>query len=238
MFNHINHFADASEALAKALFFGGVTERIPQLRIALLEGGAAWGQNVLTHLVDRFEKRGNEHVHQYNPERLNRELAIELYRQYGHTLYKGRDLTETEIVESLFGVVGTSRFQAQKPDEINDFALAKIQTKQDIWDRWVPNFYFGNEADDRTIVGALNPKGNPFGQKINELYSSDSGHWDVPELTEPLAETWDLVQEGAITAEDFKALVFTNPYQFYTANNPDFFKDTRVEHKLKNNQAA
>src|SRR5690606_6108210 len=87
---------------------------------------------------------------------------------------------------------------------------------------------------DRTIVGALNPKGNPFGQKINALYSSDSGHWDVPELTEPLAETWDLVQEGAITAEDFKALVFNNPYQFYTANNPDFFKGTQVEAKLNN----
>lgn len=238
MFNHINHFADASEALAKALFFGGVTERIPQLRIALLEAGAAWGQNVLTHLVDRFEKRGNEHVQQYNPERLNHELAVELYRQYGHTLYQGRELNEDEIVQSLFGVAATSRFQAQKPDEINDFALAKIQSKQDIWDRWVPNFYFGNEADDRTIVGALNPKGNPFGQKINALYSSDSGHWDVPELTEPLAETWDLVQEGAITVEDFKSLVFTNPYQFYTANNPDFFKGTQVEAKLNQQNAA
>ncbi|KGT46878.1 MULTISPECIES: amidohydrolase family protein [unclassified Acinetobacter] len=238
MFNHINHFADASEALAKALFFGGVTERIPQLRIALLEAGAAWGQNVLTHLVDRFEKRGNEHVQQYNPERLNHELAVELYRQYGHTLYQGRELNEQEIIESLFGVAGTGRFQAQKPEEINDFALAKIQSKQDIWDRWVPNFYFGNEADDRTIVGALNPKGNPFGQKINALYSSDSGHWDVPELTEPLAETWDLVQEGAITVEDFKSLVFTNPYQFYTANNPDFFKGTQVEAKLNQQNAA
>ena len=42
MFNHINHFADASEGLAKALFFGGVTERF-QLRIALLEAGAGLG---------------------------------------------------------------------------------------------------------------------------------------------------------------------------------------------------
>jgi predicted TIM-barrel fold metal-dependent hydrolase len=42
-FNHIGHFAQASDALAKSLFFGGVTRRFPKLRVGLLEGGAAWG---------------------------------------------------------------------------------------------------------------------------------------------------------------------------------------------------
>ncbi|KAG0765198.1 hypothetical protein G6F22_018066 [Rhizopus arrhizus] len=37
MFNHIGHFADGSQAFAKALFFGGVTRRFPGLRVALLE---------------------------------------------------------------------------------------------------------------------------------------------------------------------------------------------------------
>ena len=40
---------------AKALFFGGVTRRFPNLRVALLEGGADWGSHVYTHLVDRWE---------------------------------------------------------------------------------------------------------------------------------------------------------------------------------------
>ena len=238
MFNHINHFADASEALAKALFFGGVTQRFPQLRIALLEAGAAWGANVLTHLVDRFEKRGNQHVQQYNPENIDRELLVSLYRQYGSELFQGREYSDEQIIEGAFGVASASLFRHQQPNEINDFALTHVKNKQDIFDRWVPNFYFGNEADDRTIVGALHPKATPFQQKINALYSSDSGHWDVPELTEPLAETWDLVQEGAITKEDFKALVFDNPYRFYTANRPDFFAGTQVEHKLKRAQVA
>ncbi|RZJ22116.1 MAG: amidohydrolase [Acinetobacter sp.] len=238
MFNHINHFADASEALAKALFFGGVTERFPQLRIALLEAGAAWGANVLTHLVDRFEKRGNAHVQQYNPANIDRQLIIDLYRQHGQELFKGREYSDDQIIESVFGVASAFRFREQKAEDINDFALTKVQNKQDIFDRWVPNFYFGNEADDRTIVGALHPQATPFNQKVNALFSSDSGHWDVPELTEPLAETWDLVKEGAITEQDFKALVFDNPYRFYTANNPDFFKGTQVEQKLKKKQAA
>lgn len=44
MFNHIGHFADGSQAFAKALFFGGVTRRFPNLRVALLEGGADWAR--------------------------------------------------------------------------------------------------------------------------------------------------------------------------------------------------
>ena len=43
LYNHIGHFASASEALAKSLFFSGVTRRFPDLRVGFLEGGAAWG---------------------------------------------------------------------------------------------------------------------------------------------------------------------------------------------------
>jgi predicted TIM-barrel fold metal-dependent hydrolase len=57
MNNHIGHFADGSEAFAKALFFGGVTRRFPKLRIGMLEGGADWGARVFIHLVDRWHKR-------------------------------------------------------------------------------------------------------------------------------------------------------------------------------------
>ena len=33
------YFASAGEAMAKALFFGGVTRRFPELNFAFLEGG-------------------------------------------------------------------------------------------------------------------------------------------------------------------------------------------------------
>lgn len=233
MFNHVGHFADASEALAKALFFGGVTRRFPQLRVALLEGGAAWGANVFTHLVDRWQKRSRDAVQNYNPEHLDVDLLYSLFQQYGGDLTKGKEFSKEDIRQLAFGVGFGQRFHQQNPNEIDDFALAGIESIQDIHDRWVPNFYFGNEADDRTLVHAFNTKANPLGVKLNALYSSDSGHWDVPDITEPLAETWDLVKEGAISESDFKALVFENPYRFYTANNPDFFKGTAVEEKLK-----
>jgi hypothetical protein len=38
-YNHIGHFASAGHAVAKALFFGGITRRFPDLNFAFLEGG-------------------------------------------------------------------------------------------------------------------------------------------------------------------------------------------------------
>src|SRR5207249_1604215 len=40
-YNHIGHFASAGHAVCKALFFGGVTKRFPDLNFAFLEGGGA-----------------------------------------------------------------------------------------------------------------------------------------------------------------------------------------------------
>ncbi len=82
------------------------------------------------------------------------------------------------------------------------------------------------------MAAAFNDRVNPLGTKINAIWSSDVGHWDVPEFTEPLAESWDLVEEGVITAADFKALVFDNPHRFYTEANPRFFEGTEVGRKL------
>jgi len=238
MNNHIGHFADANEALAKSLFFGGVTRRFPQLRVGLLEGGAAWAANVYAHLVDRFDKRNRESVHNYDPAFLDKDLINALFQEYGKELFRGKEYSKEEIAELAFGITRQSRTQTQKPEEIDDFALAGIEKVEDIRDRFVDNFYLGNEADDRTVAAAFNTKVNPLGVKLNAYWSSDTGHWDVPELTETLAETWDLVEEGVISAEDFKALVFDNPYRFYTANNPDFFKGTQVETKLQKAAAS
>jgi hypothetical protein len=97
----------------------------------------------------------------------------------------------------------------------------------------VNNFFFGSEADDRTVAAAFNHKVHPLGVKINAIWSSDIGHWDVPDLTEPLAESWDLVEQGVITAADFKAFTFGNPYKFYTEANPRFFEGTDIADKVR-----
>ena len=56
-YNHIGHFASASEAMAKAIFLGGVTRRFPELNFAFLEGGAGWACSLYADLIGHWEKR-------------------------------------------------------------------------------------------------------------------------------------------------------------------------------------
>ena len=232
MYNHIGHFADASEAFAKALFFGGVTRRFPALRVALLEGGAAWGANLYIHLADRFSKRSREGLRHYDPRETDRKLLLELFKKYGGSLTKGRQLEEETLIRDTLGSSYTRDARQPAAHELEDFAAAGIEKLEDIRARWVDNFYFGSESDDRTVAAAFNDRANPLGAKINAIYSSDVGHWDVPDLTEALAESWQLVEQGVISESDFKAYVFDNPYRLYTQANPDFFKGTAVERAL------
>lgn len=238
MFNHIGHFADGSEAFAKALFFGGVTKRFPGLRVALLEGGADWGANVLTHLIDRWEKRNRVAVQNYNPANADLDLLENLFQRYGQDFIKGRKLDKNTLLLDSLGVSAFPHSREPNAEELDDFALAGIESPEDIKKQWADSFYFGAESDDRTVAVAFNEKLNPLGVKTKAIWSSDIGHWDVPDLTEPLAESWDLVEQGVISEDDFKALVFGNPYRFYTEANPNFFAGTSIEKKLSSDKKA
>ncbi len=234
MNNHIGHFADGSQAFAKALFFGGVTKRFPQLRLGLLEGGADWGAHVYIHLADRFSKRSLEGLQNYNPDLTNADELLSLFEKYGQEFIQAHPLSKEELTKSVLGSSFSRHSRQPIASELEDFGAADIQSIEDIRDRWVNNFFFGSESDDRTIGAAFNDKANPLGVKINAIYSSDVGHWDVPDLTSPLAESWDLVSEGVISEADFKAYVFGNPYKFYTEANANFFQGTAIESKVNN----
>ena len=103
MNNHIGHFADGSQAFAKALFFGGVTKRFPQLRVAMLEGGADWGAHVYIHLVDRFSKRNFKALQNYNPDLTNADELFELFEQYGGEITQGHSLSKEELTKTVLG---------------------------------------------------------------------------------------------------------------------------------------
>jgi predicted TIM-barrel fold metal-dependent hydrolase len=238
MFNHIGHFADGSEAFAKALFFGGVTRRFPKLRVGLLEGGADWGARVYIHLVDRWQKRGREGLKNYDPAATDRARLTELFAQYGAELTQGRSIEGEDLIRDTLGAHYTRDARQPKREEQDDFAAAGIDSVEDIKRRWVDSFFFGSESDDRTVAHAFNDKANPLGVKINAIYSSDVGHWDVPDLTQVLAESYALVEEGVITEADFKAWTFDNPYKLYTDANANFFKGTAVEAKLATRRAT
>ena len=71
-------------------------------------------------------------------------------------------------------------------------------------------------------------KAMPLGARINALYSSDIGHFDVINMRDPLPEAFELVEDGLITESDFHDLVFGNAVRLWGTQNPRFFEGTAV----------
>ena len=92
-----------------------------------------------------------------------------------------------------------------------------------------PNFYFGCEADDPCVGLAFDGKYLPFGARLNAIFSSDIGHWDVPDMTTVLAEAYELVEHGLLNEGDFRAFTFAHAARLHAGMNPAFFKGTVVE---------
>src|SRR5689334_19336309 len=82
-FNHIGHFASAGHAVAKALFFGGVTRRFPDLNFAFLEGGVGWACMLYADLIGHWEKRNGQAIQSTHPSKLDRGRLLEYARKYG-----------------------------------------------------------------------------------------------------------------------------------------------------------
>jgi predicted TIM-barrel fold metal-dependent hydrolase len=221
VYNHIGHFAAAGDTLCKSLFLGGVTRRFPRLKFLFLEGGVGWGRTLLSDLASHWEKRNRDAVVRYAPDKIDRERFFDLYQRYGGKMYR-ESLTFEEAALSVVS-------QEQDPATIDDFARCGIKRKEDIRDLFVSSFYFGCEADDPVTSSAFDPRRNPFNVRLNAVFGSDIGHWDVPDMTEVLEEAYESIDKGFITEDDFRDFVFTNPVKLWTAINPDFFKGTVVE---------
>jgi predicted TIM-barrel fold metal-dependent hydrolase len=221
MYNHIGHFAASGEALCKALFMGGVTRRFPTLKFAFLEGGVGWAAGLYADMIGHWEKRNGRQVQIYNPARIDKELFLELCHRYGGSLVEGR--------------LATRSFTLPNADPSSDLATRDdwsrcgIERAEDIRDLFVDHFYFGCEADDPINAAAFDTRRNPFGARLGAIFSSDIGHWDVPDMCEVSREAWELVERGVISEDDFRRFVFENPAGMWLGMNPDFFKGTVVE---------
>ena len=99
-YNHIGHFASAGHAVCKALFFGGVTRRFPDLNFAFLEGGVGWACMLYADLIGHWEKRNRQAIERTNPSRLDVPALLELVQKYGRdpvvqAVRRGEGLEET-----------------------------------------------------------------------------------------------------------------------------------------------
>ena len=114
-------------------------------------------------------------------------------------------------------------------EDPDDYFRCKITKNQDIKDLFVPRFYFGCDADDPANAWAFNDRANPMRTRLNAIFSSDIGHFDVPDMTDVVPEAYELVEHELITMDDFRDFMFANAVRFWGEVNPDFFKGTAVE---------
>lgn len=49
------------------------------------------------------------------------------------------------------------------------------------------------------------------------------------DTTQVLAEAYELVDDGLLTADDFRDFVFGNAVRLWAGTNPDFFTGTAIE---------
>ncbi len=224
VYNHIGHFEASAEALCKSLFLGGVTRRFPELRIALLEGGVGWGCSLYSHLVEHWEKRNLRAIREtLDPALLDVDAFAKLANEYG--------AVGVATPEKIAGsVLTTPGHQQNRPTdaELDEFAALGIDSAEEIPGLFVPNFFFGCEADDPMNAVAFQSGLWPFGARLAAFFGSDIGHFDVPDMRNVLPEAYENVERGLMKPADFRDFVFENPARFYTDSNPDFFADTVV----------
>ncbi len=223
VYNHIGHFAAASEAVCKALFLGGVSRRFPTLNFAFLEGGVGWACQLYADLVGHWEVRSLKGLEDVNPDNLDRELLTKLAEQYG----------DDSVVRALRGGKGIGRSAGPETvgriDNLDDYSACEIKSREDIRELFVNRFYFGCEADDPMNALAFNQKLNPGGARLNALFGSDIGHFDVADMAHVVPEAYELMEDGLLSEGDFRDFTFANPVRFWGEANPEFFKGTVVE---------
>lgn len=233
-FNHIGHFAGASHAFAKALVFGGVLQRFPALRFGMLEGGAAWACNLMADMIGHWEKRHEAAMREnLSPGNIDRKHLAELLSRYGGKAYE--DMVD-EIVAgpSTLKPFYSAETLASREDQtglpLDDFAAAGIEQASDLQRLFRERFFFGCEADDPTAAWAYDRK-----MRLNPMFSSDIGHFDVIDMREVLEEAYELVEEGDLDEDEFRSFTFENAVRLHTALNPNFFKGTVVESAVEAN---
>ena len=219
--NHIGNFAAGNEAICRSLFFGGVPRRFPNLRFAFLEGGSAWACTLFADILGHYEKRNIASLAHYDPANLDRAQLRELFAEHG-----AKDFTDRlDRLES--GLTFLSDPEDQ-PEVLDEFETAGIRSVDDVVDTFARQFHFGCEADDPTNAFAFDTRVNPYGTRLRAMFASDIGHWDVPDFRGVLGEAWELIEDGLLDREQFKAFTFGNVVSLFGGTNPGVFDGTVV----------
>jgi hypothetical protein len=64
--------------------------------------------------------------------------------------------------------------------------------------------------------------------RLQPIFSSDIGHWDVPDISTVLLESHRLVDKGLLSDGDYRDFVFSYPARLHLKANPEFFANTAI----------
>jgi predicted TIM-barrel fold metal-dependent hydrolase len=225
--NHIGNFAAGSEAVCRSLLFGGAMRRFPELRFAFLEGGIGWACTLYADVIGHWEKRNRSSLSHYDPRALDRAQLDDLVRRYGSDAFAGR-------LEALGPTLRFLSDPDEDPATLDEFAASGIRSVDDLCEVFTEQCFFGCEADDPMNALAFDAAGVPMGGRLQAMFASDIGHWDVPDFRSVLGEAWELVEDGRIDEDAFRAFTFGHAAGLFTATRPDFFAGTVVEAEVAN----
>ena len=221
-YNQVGNFAAADEGICRSLVFGGVPRRFPDMRFAFQEGGVTWAIGLLGGLLAHWDKRNIDAIQHYDPARLDRDELRALFEHHA------RGLTAARVDRLVEGLAMLSD-PDELPRDVDMWAESLIGKGQEIVELFTSRFFFGCEADDPLNALAFAADINPGGAVLPATFSSDIGHWDVPDMRGVVPEAYELVEKGQMKEDQFRAFVFENPVRLWTGMNPAFFAGTSVE---------
>jgi len=220
--NHVGAFAQRMHVLVRSLFFGGATRRLPELDFAVLECGVGWAAILLHDLVEHWEKRNPRALEALDPAGIDWPELERIMRRHGV------DLLERSGGADLRTGLATLPATGEPPADRDDWRHVGARGEEELAALFADRFYFGCEADDRTIAFAFSAA-IPAGARLRPILSSDLGHWDAGDLDGILPAAWGLVTQGLLDEAQFAELVWGNPARLFLRANPRFFAGTALD---------
>jgi predicted TIM-barrel fold metal-dependent hydrolase len=232
MFNHIGLFGTANYSFCKALVLGGVPRRFPELRVGFLESGVAWACQLYADTLAHYQLRNTAAMEKHlRPSNLDLDRLRQLWASYADPAWADKI---DELIRSPWAGASASTgdpipISILTGRDAGTDEFARMGGPHELQSMFADNFFFGCEAEDRTTAFAFD---NHLGFDLRPTLGSDIGHWDVAVMAEVMTEAHELVTEGVLSADQFKALVYTNPARLYLDQNPEFFNGTVLESRL------
>jgi predicted TIM-barrel fold metal-dependent hydrolase len=233
MFNHIGLFGTANYSFCKALVLAGVPRRFPELRFGFLESGVAWACQLYSDTLSHYQLRNIAAMEKHlRPTNLDLDRLRELWASYADPAWADKI---DQVVQSPWAGASSSTTGdpipiaqlTERDSGVDEFA--QMGGPAELKQMFANSFFFGAESEDRTIAFAFD---NPLGFDFAPTLGSDIGHWDVAVMADVMTEAYEMVSDGVLSEDQFKAFVYTNPARLYRDQNPEFFDGTVLESQL------